>query len=167
MRRLVVLEHGDGRVVGRGGGGEPGRRLGDGVEVAHPHVVDVGRVVGQHERRRGAAQLGPAVLAAHPAADGAAELLGDELGAVADAEDRDAEVVDRRVERRRTVDVHALRAAGEDQRRGSPGGDLGGRDAVGHDLGVHRQLADAAGDQLGVLGAEVDDEDGVRVRQGH
>ena len=59
-----------------------------------------------------AAQLGPAVLAAHPAADGAAELLGDQLGAVADAEDRDPEVVDRRVERRRTVDVHALRSAG-------------------------------------------------------
>ena len=57
----------------------------------------------------GAAQLGPAVLAAHAPADGAAELLGDELGAVADAEDRDAEVVDRRVERRGAVDVDALR----------------------------------------------------------
>ena len=34
---------------------------------------------------------------------------------------------------------------------------------VRHDLGVHAGLADPAGDQLGVLGAEVDDQDGVRL----
>ena len=160
---LVGLEHGDGCVVGGRRGGEPGGDLGDGVEVAHPHVVDVGRVVGQHRRRGGAAQLRPAVLAAHPPADRAAELLGDELGAVADAEDRHAEVVDRRVERRGTLDVHALRTTGQDQRGRLAGGDLGGRDAVGHDLGEHRQLAHAAGDELGVLGAEVHDEDGQAI----
>jgi len=32
---------------------------------------------------------------------------------------------------------------------------------VGHDLAVDVRLADPAGDQLGVLGAEVDDEDRV------
>ena len=37
------------------------------------------------------------------------------------------------------------------------------RDAVVHDLGEDVQLADPAGDQLGVLGAEVDDEHGVAV----
>jgi hypothetical protein len=33
--------------------------------------------------------------------------------------------------------------------------------AVADDLGVDARLADAPGDQLGVLGAEVDDEDGL------
>ena len=37
-------------------------------------------------------------------------------------------------------------------------GHLGGGDPVRDDLGVHVQLAHPAGDQLGVLGAEVDDE---------
>ena len=36
-------------------------------------------------------------------------------------------------------------------------------DVVGHDLGVDVRLADAPGDELGVLGAEVDDEDRVEL----
>ncbi len=66
----------------------------------------------------------------------------------------------RRIERRRAVDVDALRAARQDDRRRLALGDLGGGDPVRDDLGVDLQLADPAGDQLGVLGAEVDDEDG-------
>ena len=70
--------------------------------VAHPHVVDLGSVVRkQHATARGAVQRGASVLAPRAAVDVAAELEGDELGAVADAEDRHAEVVDRRVEQRR------------------------------------------------------------------
>ena len=138
--------------------------LGDGVEVAHPHVVDVGGVVGQQQRRTGAAQLGPAVLAPHAPADDAAELLGDELGAVADAEDRDAEVVDApgRATGRRRRGRSSGRPTGSSAGRLALG-DLGGRDAVRDDLGVDLQLAHPAGDQLGVLGAEVDDEHGVAV----
>jgi hypothetical protein len=155
----VILEHGHRRVVGGGGRGETRGRRGDRVEVAHPDVVDVGRVVGQQQRRRVATQLGAAVLAAHPAADGAAELLGDELGAVADAEDRHPQDVDLRVERRCAVDVNALRATGQDQRRRFAGPHLLGRDPVGHDLRVHLQLPHPAGDELGVLSTEVDDQD--------
>ena len=44
--------------------------------------------------------------------------------------------------------------------------DLLGRDIGGDDLGVHAGLADAPGDELGVLRAEVDDEDGREVHQG-
>ena len=115
----------------------------------------------------GAAQLGPAVLAAHAAPDGAAELLGDQLGAVADAEDRDAELVDRRVERRRA----RRRGRSSGRRTGSarPAGRAATSAAVmrlRHDLGEHVQLAHPAGDELGVLGAEVDDEDGVLVAGG-
>ena len=72
-----------------------------GVEVAHPHVVLVGHVVVEQPTTPAMRlRSRPAVLAAHAAADLAAELLGDQLGAVADAEDRDAEVVDGRVELR-------------------------------------------------------------------
>ncbi len=163
---FVVLEDGDRRILRRGAGDEAGRRDGDGVEVTHPHVVDVWRIVRQYERRRVSTQLGSPVLAAQAAPDGATEVLGDELGAVADAEHRHAQLVDRRVERRRTVDMDALGSAGEDQRRRPAGVDLRGRDPVGDDLGIDVQLAHAPGDQLGVLGAEVDDEHGVLVGGG-
>ena len=49
---------------------------------------------------------------------------------------------------------------------GTAGSDLGGRDPVGNDLGVDLQLADPSSDQLGVLSAEVDDEDGGAVVMG-
>ena len=71
----------------------PGGGDGDGVEVAHPDVVDVGCVVRQQLGGLLAVQLGPAVLTAQAASDRATQLLGDQLGAVADAEDRHAEVV--------------------------------------------------------------------------
>src|SRR5690606_21610844 len=45
----------------------------------------------------------------------------------------------------------------------TPGGDLGRVVVPGPDLAVHPDLADAAGDQLGVLGAEVQDQDFVAV----
>ena len=42
MRRLVVLEHGDRRVGVDAVAMKPAGDLGDGVEVAHPHVLLVG-----------------------------------------------------------------------------------------------------------------------------
>ena len=44
---------------------------------------------------------------------------------------------------------------------GSPRQHLGDRRGARHDLGVHVRFAHTAGDQLRVLGAEVDDEDEV------
>ena len=49
---------------------------------------------------------------------------------------------------------------------GSAGQHLGDRHRVRHDLGVDVGLAHAAGDQLGVLGAEVDDENRARSSHG-
>ena len=46
---------------------------------------------------------------------------------------------------------------------GRAGRQLGGGDGVGDDLAVDVGLAHPPGDQLGVLGAEVDDEDGVEL----
>ncbi len=100
-----------------------------------------------------------AVFAAIVAAHHAAELLRNQLGAVTDAENRDAELVDGGVEPRCTFDMHALRSPGEHDGARGPIGDLRRGDVVGHDLGVHPQLTYTAGDQLGVLGPEVDDQD--------
>ena len=137
--------------------------------MAHPDVVLVRGVGPEYGGRPSASQVGPAVLAAHPAADRPTELLGDELGAVADPEDRHTELVDRRIEPRCAVDMDALGAARQDDRRRIAIDHLGRRHAVRHDLGVHVELADPAGDELGVLSAEVDDENGppggVRVRR--
>ena len=55
--------------------------------------------------------------------------------------------------------VDRRRPAGQDDRLRLPGQHLLDRHRVRHDLGVDLRLAHAAGDQLGVLGAEVDDED--------
>ena len=61
-------------------GDEPIGDPGDGVEVAHPHVVCRGEVVKQCRWSVGNFQLGPAVLAAKATTDLAAELLGDRAG---------------------------------------------------------------------------------------
>ena len=63
--------------------------------------------------------------------------------------------------------VHRRRAAGEDHRDRVLGEHLGHRHRVRHDLAVDLRLADAAGDELGVLRAEVDDEDGAVRWGGH
>ena len=161
---LGRLEGGGGR-VGRGAHHlEAVRRPGDGVEVAHPDDLLVGEVVVEQQRpRRGPAQVGPAVLAPSGLGHLAAEVAGQQLSAVADAQDRHARVVDAGIDRRRALGVHRRRTPREDDALGVPLADLVGGDVVGHDLGVDVGLAHPAGDELGVLGAEVDDQDGVEL----
>ena len=62
--------------------------------------------------------------------------------------------------------VHGGRTAGEDDGRGLLGQHLFGGEGVRHDFGVHVGFAHAAGDELRVLGAVVDDEDRPVVRSG-
>ena len=59
---------------------------------------------------------------------------------------------------RRALGVDARRAAGKDQPFGRKLADARGRDVVPHDLAVHVLLANAAGDELGVLRAEIEHE---------
>src|SRR4051794_28431273 len=158
-----IFERGHRRVGGGGRRHEALRHLDDGVEVAHPDVLLMGQRGQQLTLVVGHRQPCPAILAAHTSADLTAELLSDQLGAVADPEDRDAELVDRRVERWRTLHVHALRTAGQDDRRRLAQRQVGSGDAMRDDLAVHVELADSTGDELGVLGAEVDDEHRVAV----
>jgi hypothetical protein len=83
------------------------------------------------------------------------------LHAVADAEDGEAgfENVLRDVGRVRFVD--GARTAGEDEAFGADGHDLIARRVPREELAVDMRLADAASDELGVLGAEVEDGEGI------
>ena len=103
--------------------------------------------------------VGRAVLALAGRQDVATELAGHELGAVADAEDRDAPAPDGRVGLRGAVVVDRHRAAGQDDRAGPAALQLVERRVVGQELGVDVQLADAPRDELGELAAEVEDDD--------
>ena len=106
-------------------------------------------------------ERGLAELAEPGARDGAAEPQGDGLGAVADAQHRDAELEDLGVDLRGVVDVHAHGAAREDDALGRVLADaLDGR-VVGDQLGVHAALAHAARDELPVLCPEIEHQDGV------
>ncbi len=112
-------------------------------------------------------EFGAPVLALTGARHRAAELERHQLGAVAEPEDRDPELVDGRVDGRGRRLVDRLGPAAEDDALGCPGPDLLDGDAGRDDLGVDVRLAHAPGDQAGVLGPEVDDEDGVGVGRAH
>ena len=77
---------------------------------------------------RATRQLGAAELADLGGLDDAAERLREQLHAVTDAEHRDAELEQRRVELRRARRVHRGRAAREDQALRRAPRDLGGAD---------------------------------------
>ena len=115
MPRSTRLERGDRRRRRRGQRGEARRRLEDRVAVRHPAAS---------ARAAGRPAAGPcsrtvssraAELADLGALDLAAERQREQLHAVTDAQHRDAELEQLRVELRRAVGVHRRRAAGEDQ----------------------------------------------------
>ncbi len=141
---------------------KPVGRRGDGVAVRHPDPVR-GRDVGQQGAGLPDRDVGAAVLAGAGVRDLAAEAPGHQLEAVAHAEDRGAGREDGGVDGGRVLGVHRGRTAGEDDRLRLAGEHLLDRHVVRHDLGVDPGLAHTARDQLGVLGAEVDDQDQVMV----
>ena len=134
------------------------RRLGDLVAVADPDERIV-RQAGEEIALVEDGELGPAVLVGLGADYLAAEHLRAELHAVADAEDRDAQVEDLLVASRGVGHVDAGGPAGEDDALERQLRQLGGGGARREDAGVDVVLADPAGDQLDVLAAEVQDGD--------
>ena len=162
---IRVDEAGERGGVGLGGGMEARRQPGDRVAVAHPdRLVPVEAAVqavvgGERDRRR-------PVLALRRREDVATELVGHQVGAVADPEDGDAAAPDHRVGPGSVGVIHRARSPRQDDRPRPATLDLRPRRVVRQQLGVDVQLADATGDQLGELAPEVEHHHGVRLRTG-
>ena len=158
---LGVAERGDRGRGGRGEHLEARGRLGHLVAVRHPHVLLERLPLEQHAARSDQRRIGGAVLAQTRVGDLAAEGLGHDLEAVADAERRDAQLEDLGVEARRALLVHRGRTTRQDDRDRVVRGDLGGRGRRRDQLAEDTGLAHTARDQLRVLGAEIDDQNGT------
>jgi hypothetical protein len=142
--------------------------LGDVVAVAHPRPAGGAPTWSFNPSSRRSwppPHFGVAELALVGGLGGAAQLHGHGLHAVADAQHRQA-AVEHRCGARGAPARGRFRAAGQDDALGAEGRDLGRVVVPGPDFAVHADLADAAGDQLGVLGAEIEDEDLVVVDAG-
>ena len=155
---LDVLEGRDRRRGRRRQRGEARRRRVDGVAVRHPARL-LGRRAGQQPPGLADGEVGAAELADLGALHPAAQRKRQQLHAVADAEHRNAELEQRRVELRRPVGVHRGRPAGEDQPARAAPAHLLDADVMRQQLGEHAALAHAARDELRVLAAEVQDDD--------
>ena len=134
--------------------------------MAHPHDLVVGGAVKQARTRRNRG-LGVPVLAGARASHRATEGVGHGLEAVADTQDGHPGLENRGVDGGRTLLVHGRGAAGQDDGGGLLGEHVRHAHGVGDDLRVDGSLTHAACDQLGILRAEVDDEDGVHVSSVH
>jgi len=129
-----------------------------GVAVAHPHGLLAGGAVEQRRLARPCDDR-RAVLALLGVAHFPAERHGHGLLPVAEAEHGNTQGENLRVDGRGVLRVHRRRAAGQDDGRRRDGAHLLGRDVAGHDFGIHVQITHATGDELPVLGAEIDDDD--------
>src|SRR5262245_59469643 len=107
------------------------------------------------------ANLGVAELPHRRAFHLATELLGHGLHAVADAEDGHTEIPHRLPRARRTAVIHRGWTARQDDPARHELADEPDGNVVGMKLAVDVRLAHATRDQLGVLSAEIEDEDPV------
>ena len=129
------------------------------VAVAHPHVERGGQAA--KELRLGDhVHLRVAVLARGSRLDPPAQVMHDEVQPVADAEHGNAHRKQRGIGGGRVRVVDRAGAAGKDQPQRSQRANLLDGRGAGQDNGEDVELADAARDQLGVLRAEVQDDDG-------
>ncbi len=158
----VVLEGRDRRVLRLRDHPRAVGRRDDGVAVRHPRRLLVGER--GEQALAGRVQRDLPVLSGARLLDPAAELEREELRSVADAERRDAELEDGRIDPRRPLRVDGGGTTREDQRdRVAVAYLLGGR-AVADELGVDAGLAHPSRDQLRVLAAEVDHQHGALLR---
>ncbi len=137
------------------------RRSIDVIAVAHPDR----RLLSQSEPLEQSAtfdpHVGPAVLAPIGARHFAAGEMGEELHAVAKAENGGPQLEQRRIGGGDVLPVDRVRAAGEDDPLGVPVSDPlhGARGWM--DLAIHVGFAHPSRNQLCVLRAKVDDQDRV------
>ncbi len=103
--------------------------------------------------------LGGAVLALFRGAHLAAQMMGEKLQAIADAENRQSQSQHLRVRGRSIRVVDRAGASGEDQPDGMMRSDLGDGSGAGEDYREDILLSYAARYELGVLAAKIQDDD--------
>ena len=132
--------------------------------MAHPHPAARGQPA--EERAPGLRREDRLpVLAVARALHLPAQHVAHQLHAVADAHDRHAELEEARVAPGSAALVDAVGTAGEhDASRAAPGQGIGPRSRR-QDLGVDLHLPQPARDELGVLRAEIEDEDGLSLHE--
>jgi hypothetical protein len=143
--------------------GDDARALGRGhnrVAVAHPAEL-LRRQACEEAALWIGLELRPAELGDPRSLDAAAEVERHELHAVADPEHGHAQLEEAGVDMRCSVRVHGRGTAGENERERPLGARRRRGDAMADELRVNAAFAHAARDQLRVLPAEVDDEDGT------
>lgn len=171
----VVVHASDRAAWGAGQNVEVARHLGDLVTVAHPHVQAQHAVVvnvvfdaveqaaladNVHAGITELTQVGTFYLAAH--------LLGHGLHAVANTQHRHIQVKHGLRSARAVGFVDRLGAAGKDDAARVEFADRFIVHVERVQFAVHADFAHAAGDQLGVLGTEIEDQDAVSVNvEGH
>ncbi len=160
----------EGRVLRDGEHAETLGKAGDPVAVAHPDGIAATLVPNAGEERRLFQDLhiGPAELRRVTALHQAAELGRQGLLAVADSQHRDAGLEDGLGCARGILGRHAGRAARQDDglRLEPREGRVGALEGV--NFAINADLADAAGDELRDLAAEINDQDsGMGGRLGH
>ena len=105
--------------------------------------------------------------------DRAAQLVAQQLLAVADSQDRDAKVEDRGGRQGRDGFVHRGRAAGEEDAARVPCTETAGIGVERPDFAIDAGFTQTPGDELGHLAAEIEDQDafwgvgGIRQVIGH
>ena len=160
---VLVGDGREGRAFRGGDGLEAWRDGGDAVAVAHPHLVALALLPHAVEQRVGLLHLdeGLAEFAVVGGLHLAAQLGAHGLLAIADAEHGKAAGEDPVRRAGAAALMHGGGAARQDDAlEARPVQRLFGR-LEGDDLRIDPRLADAPGDELGDLGAEVDDEDTV------
>ena len=136
---------------------KPRGRFQDGVAVTHPDRQLRGQIVEEPGPLLDP-DTGRSVFAFTGRGDLAAELVGEQLHAIADAQHRDAGIERRRVAARGGLLVDAGRSSREDERLGRPVADRRPRRGPRDQFAVDAGLANAARDQLAVLRSEIEDQ---------
>ena len=158
---LFVGDRGGRAVLAPGYGLEARRHFSEIISVTHPHDAPLGQA---SEERAGRVELhvGHAVFARGIGLGRhhfTAQMVGDELAAVADAKDRKAQVKDAFCGMIGAFFIDALRAAGENDAVWFKVFDGFETHRIGMHLAVDVMLTDAPRDQLVILPAEIQDQD--------
>jgi len=157
---LGIANDGVGRILGLAEGTKPLGQFSDFVAVAIPDIEDGGQF-GEELGLAVHGEFAGSVFAAAGPFDDPTEIVGDELHPIANPQDGDAQLKDGWIDLGSFARIDAGRSPRKNDPLGLGGADLGGFGAVGENFGIDPAFADPTGDDLGVLGAKIKNDDFV------